>query len=577
MPRRSRRWKLFSNMEWLPTPRILKTSFIAHVSFCIVLLLSRIDLSNGYGYTTLGASPNSKLHSGSIEGDGCRGKGEQAGYRTFERMGIVNWNGSYPVRALAFFTSTKCAPSGVSTLARLYDDPYASQYIDLSGAYIPDNLRSFRAIDLARVDDYGIAVLGQLKKMRPGTIYVPQVPGNPTKSSYRYGSIVIPPWNDQYDLSSGKDESWAEYKRAIVDLQTAFHDLRKDPVAANRLLGIDATEVPWQPGQEDLVTTSDIHPMIVRPRMQSCELLPASGEFGDYELPIEKRLKTQTFVEPGAVWDSPVSEPRVLTQEDKEELERMVARYSGGSKTSLEVLHEREQARAKARGAQRVQPQKEKKTQPKHLPIPFPVPRKIPQPELPQSKQPWEDFSVLTNPILAPYLQRGAMDALFDVASQQIVQNARFNFGPQQPTLSQTGVNGPIVIDDYTLSQENEFVYNEPVIEHEQPVAEQPVLLDDLTSLEEFLSLGSEADEGQEGIGQLGELQVLDQPTENAIQEAETVAPFDLMSEEVLQPLDVPFWLVDDFPQGEEDPSDEFGRYINENWARNGGESPGNA
>ncbi|KAK6358986.1 hypothetical protein TWF696_000158 [Orbilia brochopaga] len=628
-------------MVWLSALQISEAPFTIYLCL-VVFLLSRINLADAYAYTTLASSPTSKTHSGVLENDGCRAKGEQAGYKSLERMGIVNWKGSYQTKALAFYTSTRCAPSGVAVLARLFDDPYAVQYIDLSSANVPNDLRSFRTIDLDRTNEYGNAIISQLNKMRPGTIYVPQIPGDPTKASYCYGSIVIPPWEDQnYDLSSGKPESWAEYKRAITDLQSLFHDLRKDEATANKVIGIDATEVPWEPGQEDLVTTSDLHSVLVRPKVPLCKLLPAvdlegvpdtdaddviqlnkanahpippfsfEGELvEDFQPPVEKRLKTQTFVEPGAVdWgligyealanipQTQESRRLVLDEEKKEELQHIVERYSGGRRTSAERRQMRQQEREKQ--APKIRPQQEV-VRPARRKKPSMRGQQIYQP--PKDKEPWADFSVLTNPMLGDYLQRGVRNTLLNIASHQIVENARSNYA-LQATLGQRGNNEPA--DEFALGEQGDYGASEPVLdeqplikEHlieevaiedplieealveefgiaqpvpiEQSILEQSVLDDDQFDVDQFLASLSAIEEGQEGTGRLSGGQPQEPSVQDFIPALEEERPVDLTAGEVSELVDFPFLFQDDFsfPQEQQQDENDFARYFTESEAR---------
>ncbi|KAF3927351.1 hypothetical protein ABW21_db0203566 [Orbilia brochopaga] len=589
-------------------------------------------------------------------------------------MGVVNWNGSYTTRALAFFTGTKCSSASVVMLARLLDDPpYAVQYIDLSGPDVPYNIRSFRAISLNRADNYGSEIISQVKKMRPGTLYVPHTPSDPTKSSYCYGSIVIPPWENRfYDLSSGEAQSWAEYKRAIVDLHSLFHDLRKNPDGISRIIGLDATEVPWEPGQEDLITKSDLHSVIVRPKIPLCELLPASEglpgpdqvdtlttkkavhripEFSfegepveEYQPPVEKRLKTQAFVQPATdrfgfgdrgdvdqFLDLQIqqTEPQVLKQVELEELQHIVDLYSGGSRRApenrrLRRLEREMEASPEAREKQgrRAKPRRIAQALTKQPEVFLP----------PKIKEPWADFSVLTNPMLGEYLQEAAKDTLFDIASHRIVENARLGLGLQLPPsyslqtsdyiepndfLVQPNGDEPGFDDFWSAMQEMDkfapsdpLVINQPLsiepaliedplvaeniikqaesIEQALPVSADPIILEqfvpdnDEFDADGFLALMSAMTETQEGDGQVGE-QPATELGQGSVQEAAQgeqgiVFPVEanLLADETLEFVDFPFWLKNDFTEGQVEEDDEFTRYIIDSWAReDANENPG--
>ncbi|KAK6514965.1 hypothetical protein TWF506_007323 [Arthrobotrys conoides] len=87
-------------------------------------------------------------------------------------------------------------------------------------------------------------VYEEARRMVPGSIYVPRLPNDPTRSSYCIGNVVVPPWTKLYDLSSDDPEKWDSYKRALDALRKTFNEFRSDPETVKNILGLQPTELP---------------------------------------------------------------------------------------------------------------------------------------------------------------------------------------------------------------------------------------------------------------------------------------------------------------------------------------------
>ncbi|KAK6530251.1 hypothetical protein TWF694_003614 [Orbilia ellipsospora] len=225
------------------------THFLSSLPFqslcsAALTIVLRASFADAYAYAIVAGYPAAKPYTSSIEHAGCRGKKEvDEGYKNIEQFAVVNWEGSYQANALAFYSSTNCVPGGVEVLVRLFDDPHAVQYIDLSSADIPDNLRSYRAIPLETAAREGSRYIAELLNMEEGTIYVPKVPWDPKKSGYCKGRVVIPDWSNRFDLSSGDPSSSEVYRDVLAVLRTTFAAMKNNPEAIRPLLGVLAEEL----------------------------------------------------------------------------------------------------------------------------------------------------------------------------------------------------------------------------------------------------------------------------------------------------------------------------------------------
>ncbi|EPS36272.1 hypothetical protein H072_10296 [Dactylellina haptotyla CBS 200.50] len=213
----------------------------------LALLLSfHVKSGNAFAYAVISGGAQAKPYSSVMEGDFCREKVPQtSGERYIDQFGIVNWNGSYQARAIVFYTNTLCSPGSAAVIVRLFDNPYAIQYIDLSGPNIPNNLKSYRTVKIEEADRQGSRYIEELQRMEQGTIYVPKLPSDGQQSSYCSGSVVIPPWSAGYDLSSEFSGAWDVYKQALVALKVAFRALKSNPERTKDVLGLDRKELPY--------------------------------------------------------------------------------------------------------------------------------------------------------------------------------------------------------------------------------------------------------------------------------------------------------------------------------------------
>ncbi|KAK6530817.1 hypothetical protein TWF281_007654 [Arthrobotrys megalospora] len=201
--------------------------------------------TNAFAYATRAGGPRSKLLSGISEDYDCRTRRELVpGVKPLAQFGIVNWKDSLQGRAFAFYDSYVCAEHNLIAIVRLLDVLSGVQYADLSGPNFPDIVRGYRAIDLSLSEEDGGRVIEEAKRMIPGSIYVPIVPDDPTKSSYCTGSIVVTPWSDQYDVSSDDPEKWDEYKKALEALRKTFQEVKRNPAIMQSILGIGSVELP---------------------------------------------------------------------------------------------------------------------------------------------------------------------------------------------------------------------------------------------------------------------------------------------------------------------------------------------
>ncbi|EWC48784.1 hypothetical protein DRE_00089 [Drechslerella stenobrocha 248] len=253
----------------------------SHLLLISILLFLRASLIDAYAWVMIGGSSTSRSNRGTNENDACHQREWRTtsigiGTKTILRMGIVNHRGSYPAHALAFYSSRRdCVPSEVVMVARLFDDPYGVQYLDFSSENIPHDIRTWKPIALETADQEGSDVIALLKHMKPGSIYVPKSPLDPARSSYCTGSIAIPSWSGDYDLTSGLEAAAGEYKNAINNLATTFQSVELYPEDVNKFLGINRQELPGRPEPERISENADLSATIPFQSMAECITFPA--------------------------------------------------------------------------------------------------------------------------------------------------------------------------------------------------------------------------------------------------------------------------------------------------------------
>ncbi|KAK6355834.1 hypothetical protein TWF718_000215 [Orbilia javanica] len=225
------------------------------VAFCILFLYpTPID---GFAYLVRSSNERSKVNSGIIESELCHHRIEpKGGGASITQFGVVNWKQSFQAKAIVFFTSATCVDNTAVVMIRLLNERTGVQYVDMSGPNIPPNIHGYRALNLDK--DLGPNVplsrrhiYEEAARMVPGSMYVPRLPNDPTQSSYCLGSIVVPPWNNRYNLSSDDPTQWDVYKQAMQMLRVTFGEFRRNPPVVKNLLGIEPVELDPLPVDED--------------------------------------------------------------------------------------------------------------------------------------------------------------------------------------------------------------------------------------------------------------------------------------------------------------------------------------
>ncbi|EGX45073.1 hypothetical protein AOL_s00173g174 [Orbilia oligospora ATCC 24927] len=190
------------------------------------------------------------MKSSTLENEICRQKTEPPeGGASVTQFGVVNWKQSFQPQAIAFYGNLFCSENNLLAIVRLLDERTGAQYVDMSGPNIPPNIRSYRPLNLNQhFEDIRFierqSTYREAKKMLPGSIYVPQLPNDPLRSSYCVGGVVVPKWSKRYDLSSDDPEKWDVYKQAMEALRKTFNEFKRNPREMKKLLGITSLELP---------------------------------------------------------------------------------------------------------------------------------------------------------------------------------------------------------------------------------------------------------------------------------------------------------------------------------------------
>ncbi|KAF3286783.1 hypothetical protein TWF970_008622 [Orbilia oligospora] len=190
------------------------------------------------------------MKSSTLENEICRQKTEPPeGGASVTQFGVVNWKQSFQPQAIAFYGNLFCSENNLLAIVRLLDERTGAQYVDMSGPNIPPNIRSYRPLNLNQpLEDIRFierqSTYREAKKMLPGSIYVPQLPNDPLRSSYCVGGVVVPKWSKRYDLSSDDPEKWDVYKQAMEALRKTFNEFKRNPREMKKLLGITSLELP---------------------------------------------------------------------------------------------------------------------------------------------------------------------------------------------------------------------------------------------------------------------------------------------------------------------------------------------
>ncbi|KAF3107947.1 hypothetical protein TWF102_011433 [Orbilia oligospora] len=190
------------------------------------------------------------MKSSTLENEICRQKTEPPeGGASVTQFGVINWKQSFQPQAIAFYGNLFCSENHLLAIVRLLDERTGAQYVDMSGPNIPPGIRSYRPLNLNQpLEDIKYTerhtTYREAKKMLPGSIYVPQLPNDPLRSSYCVGDVVVPKWSKRYDLSSDDPEKWDVYKQAMEALRKTFNEFKRNPREMKRLLGITSIELP---------------------------------------------------------------------------------------------------------------------------------------------------------------------------------------------------------------------------------------------------------------------------------------------------------------------------------------------
>ncbi|KAF3940504.1 hypothetical protein ABW19_dt0206724 [Dactylella cylindrospora] len=116
--------------------------------------------------------------------------------KNFGFLAYGSWEGISQARAVAFYSSKNCGKDSLEIVVRLLDDRNSIQLVNLSGSNIPPDILSYRAIDPDNpsISDIRYPTVNEdVKKMIPGTVYVPRVPDNIFQSSYCSGLVILSP------------------------------------------------------------------------------------------------------------------------------------------------------------------------------------------------------------------------------------------------------------------------------------------------------------------------------------------------------------------------------------------------
>ncbi|KAK6500294.1 hypothetical protein TWF481_010638 [Arthrobotrys musiformis] len=207
-------------------------------------------LTDAFAYVIKSSDPMGKLNSAVEETEICHGRNKPPeGGRSIAQYGVVNWKQSFQAQAVVFYETYECSENRIAVIVRLLNERTGVQYVDMSGPNISPNIRGFRAINLDRSAEAILytgrrATYEEAKRMVPGSMYIPRLPGNPTLSSYCIGNVVKPSWSGRFDLSSDDPKKWDVYKTALIALRTTFNEVKDNPDAMKVVLGINPLEIP---------------------------------------------------------------------------------------------------------------------------------------------------------------------------------------------------------------------------------------------------------------------------------------------------------------------------------------------